>query len=342
MDFPKSMPDIGLVGGRFVDENIRTGQVGSYIPCSWGNAVTEEIINVIEDAELKPDEGDNTQLLVAITKIAARSETVFRHISSSQTLLATDLGLVLIDATLSTVSVTLPASNNVLGVRDVILRRTDNTGNRLNVVVTGSDKIKLHTHLNTAGYPLLVLMGAGDWWHLRSDGAGSWWPVGRCDATPLGRVVFDTTTSFPPGGYGAISGSVFMRLEWPWLWDHAQQSGMLTIEAARLGNEGGWTSGDGVLTFRGPEGRGEFLRVLGEDRGVDAGRTAGSAQVGALQSHSHLIRYSNATGADSTAIYAAGSLYNGGAAVKDYGTGSVGGTETRPRNIAYPGRIKLI
>lgn len=43
------------------------------------------------------------------------------------------------------------------------------------------------------------------------------------------------------------------RAEWPWLWDHAQQSGMLGTEATREGNEGKWSSGDGAVTFRAPE-----------------------------------------------------------------------------------------
>lgn len=360
MDFPKSMPDIGLVNGQFVGEDITTGQVGSYIPSSWGNAVTQEILNVIEDAELVPDERNNTQLSIAINKIAFRSQSVVRYLSSSKTLLPVDLGLVVINAESSAVSITLPPSNSSIGVRDVILRRSDNTGNRLNVMVTGNDKIKLHTHLNAAGYPFFVLMGAGDWWHLRSDGFGSWWPVGRNDPTPLGRIVFDTTGVFPPGGYGPISGSVFIRSEWPWLWDHAQQSGCLVAEAARLGNEGGWTSGDGALTFRGPEGRGDFLRVLDESRGVDSGRVAGSWQkgtfhnVGALPWTDSVTDFANVTGATahielglddtSLSLYPAARAGNGGGenglvvpSRNDLSFGIM-----RPRNIAYPGRIKLI
>ncbi len=69
MDFPKSMPDIGLVNGQFVDEDITLGQVGTYIPSSWGNAVTQEIINVIESAEINPREGQNNQLALAIEQL---------------------------------------------------------------------------------------------------------------------------------------------------------------------------------------------------------------------------------------------------------------------------------
>lgn len=62
---------------------------------------------------------------------------------------------------------------------------------------------------------------------------------------------------------------------------------MLKTEAQRVGNEGGWTQGDGASTFRGPEIRGEFLRMLDESRGVDASTisctaTAGSAVLTAV------------------------------------------------------------
>ena len=71
MDYPKSVPGVGLVGGKFVDENPGTGQQGSLIPATWGNSVTEEISNVIKDAGDVPAEGDLSQLQKAIRKIVA-------------------------------------------------------------------------------------------------------------------------------------------------------------------------------------------------------------------------------------------------------------------------------
>lgn len=256
-------------------------------------------------------------------------------IAANAVLTAAQMGLLLVDASGADVAATLPPSTAALGVRDVIVRRTDNSGNRLTVRASGDDKIKFHTHLRAAGYPFLVLMGAGDWWHLRSDGQGGWWPIGRFDGTPLGRPVFETTTLFAPGGYGALSGATFNRVDWPWLWDHAQQSGMLTTEAARVNMEGGWTSGDGALTFRGPEGRGEFLRILDDSRGVDGSRAAGSWQVDMFKSHTHVIGnyYTNGSGSSGA---------HNPNPTGDKLSGATGGTETRPRNIAYPGRIKLI
>lgn len=71
MDYPKSTPNVGLVGGKFVDENTATGQPGSLIPAAWGNAVTDELLAVIAAAGLAPSEGDHGQLLKAIQITAA-------------------------------------------------------------------------------------------------------------------------------------------------------------------------------------------------------------------------------------------------------------------------------
>ncbi|WP_433767285.1 phage tail protein [Pseudomonas putida] len=364
MDYPKSVPSVGLVNGRFVDENPVEGTPGSLIPAVWGNAVTQEIVSVIAGGGLTPSESDNGQLLKSILAIIGTNNpmrSVITQVTASKALSAQELGLVLIDAGAAAATISLPAANASLGVRDVIVRRLDNSGNRLVVQAAGTDRIRFHTHLSAAGYSFLVLMGAGDWWHLRSDGAGNWWPVGRFDNTPLGRFFFETTSVLNPGGYGALNGTVMNRAQWPWLWDHAQQSGMLGTEAARAGNEGKWTTGDGALTFRGPEGRGEFLRVLDEGRGVDSGREPGSAQSGSIHSYAQGANGAGAVGSrwsDSLAGFGAttreepqyvSGLLNGGPI---FPAGTVFQTDTantllyafksRPRNIAYPGRIKLI
>lgn len=71
MDYPKSVPNVGLVNGKFVDENTTTGQVGSLIPAGWGTAVTDEILNVIMGGGYVPDENESGQLLQAIKEIIA-------------------------------------------------------------------------------------------------------------------------------------------------------------------------------------------------------------------------------------------------------------------------------
>jgi hypothetical protein len=340
MDYPKSVPSVGLVNGRFVDENPVAGTPGSLIPAVWGNAVTQEILSVVAGAGMAPLEADTGQLLKAIQAIIGVSSPmrpVVTRLAASKLLAPEELGLVLIDANPGATTVTLPVANTGLGIRDVIVRRVDNTGNRLVVRCSDTDSIKFHTHLRAGGYPFLVLMGAGDWWHLRSDASGNWWPVGRYDGTTLGRVVFETSSTVMPGGYGVLNGYLFNRTEWPWVWDHAQASGMLTTEALRAGKEGMWTSGDGATTFRSPEARGEFVRVLDELRAVDASRAAGSWQAGQIESHNH-----STPGAGSFGTQMMGGGSNNYSLWQAGATGFSGGSETRPRNIAFPGRIKLI
>nr|WP_238339914.1 hypothetical protein [Pseudomonas lurida] len=63
-----------MVDGKFIDEDAVAGTPGSLIPSAWGNAVTQEILKVIQEAGLEPDEDDNTQLNAAIDqKIAGAS-----------------------------------------------------------------------------------------------------------------------------------------------------------------------------------------------------------------------------------------------------------------------------
>ncbi|ATR83072.1 hypothetical protein CS390_11180 [Pseudomonas sp. HLS-6] len=72
MDYPKSVPNVGLVDGQFADENPATGQVGSLIPSAWGNAVTQELLNVIKAAGFAPAEGQTNQLLKAIQGLVSQ------------------------------------------------------------------------------------------------------------------------------------------------------------------------------------------------------------------------------------------------------------------------------
>lgn len=278
-----------------------------------------------------------SQHAVQLDQVSGLISGSVTSLSADTTLTAAQKGLVIIDATASNRTITLPTANAGLGVIDFIVRRLDNTINTLVVTASGTDKIKFHTHLNAAGYSFLVLMGAGDYWHLRSDGAGGWWPVSRYDNTPVGRITPETTTAFNPGGYGAANGPLLTRATWPWLWDLAQASGMLTTEAARSGMEGGWTSGDGATTFRGPDPRGRHHRFLDESAGIDASRAAGSSQADQFPSHGHPF--------GSTAVVQPGSgttvLQPGNGVSSNTGVAGAG-SETRVKTIAHPGRIKMI
>ena len=94
-------------------------------------------------------------------------------------------------------------------------------------------------------------------------------------------------------------------------------------------------AGDGFTTFALPDVRGEFIRGLDDSRGIDVGRVLGSAQGDELKSHTH--------SGTTVGAYGSGPIEDG-QGNPNIGTGSIGftgGSETRPRNIAFLACIKF-
>ncbi|MBP5060380.1 phage tail protein, partial [Pseudomonas chlororaphis] len=118
MDYPNSVPSVGLVDGRFIDENAISGAPGSLIPAAWGNGVTQEILAVVKSAGIAPDENDNAQLLKALQVIVGKASpmlSVVKNIAVSRLLESDELGLLLVNGAADAVSITLPPSNAGLG-----------------------------------------------------------------------------------------------------------------------------------------------------------------------------------------------------------------------------------
>ncbi|WP_018929242.1 phage tail protein [Pseudomonas umsongensis] len=257
-------------------------------------------------------------------------------LSANAVLTADHRGIVNIDATAGTRTVTLPSSVAV-GVIDILVRRVDNSGNLLVVNTQAGDKIRFHIHLNGVGYPHLLLMGCGDWWHLRSDGSGGWLPIARLDPTPLGAMPTMTSTSIPPGGYGIPNGTLQVRANLPWLFDHAAASGMMTTEANWPSYQSYFSAGDGSTTFRLLDVRGMFVRTADEGRGIDLGRATAS-----LQGFNTNMPTGQLAGSLTATLNLANGSYVSGSIVAIAGplVGNAG--ETRPSNLAYPRRLKVI
>lgn len=91
-------------------------------------------------------------------------------------------------------------------------------------------------------------------------------------------------------------------------------------------------AGDGVNTFNLPDLRGEFVRGFDNGRGVDAGRVFGSFQADMFKAHTHTAKQ------QSTIAWSASGGSSQEASAGE--TSSTGGTETRPRNVAFLPCIK--
>ncbi|THV13868.1 phage tail protein [Rhizobium rhizophilum] len=143
--------------------------------------------------------------------------------------------------------------------------------------------------------------------------------------------------STPRTGWLKRNGGSYSKTTYAPLWNWALHNG-------RVVTLGSWAAGafvfadNGNGTFKLPDNRGEFERVWDDGRGIDSGRNFGSQQSDDIQSHSHTQRYQVLTNRQSGTgdwFAVSGSTTNGAQ------TGSSGGSETRPRNVALLGTIKF-
>ena len=142
--------------------------------------------------------------------------------------------------------------------------------------------------------------------------------AGIAAAVPAGSVFYFAAASAPTG-YLKCDGSAVSRTTY---------AALFAVAGTTFG------SGDGSTTFNLPDLRGEFIRGLDDGRGVDAGRTLGSAQADSFASHTHTVTYGASEG-DVTSTVTNGNTFSGSVT-----TGATGGTETRPRNVALLACIK--
>lgn len=139
--------------------------------------------------------------------------------------------------------------------------------------------------------------------------------------TPAGAVEYFAMNSAPDG----------------WLIANGQAVSRTTYADlfAAIGTSYG--AGNGTTTFNVPDLRGEFIRCLDNNKGTDPQptRAVGSSQTDDFKAHVH------SAGVDANSASGA-AVITGGAQerIVNGQTGSTGGTETRPRNVALLACIK--
>lgn len=142
------------------------------------------------------------------------------------------------------------------------------------------------------------------------------------DTTPVGTVTY-FAASAAPVGYMICNGTVLSRAAYPELF---------TVIGTIYN-----TGGEGVSNFRLPNLLGEFIRGWDNGRGIDVGRVFGQFQPDEFKSHSH--DYSIAGGGILAFVSDPGSALDSSTTTQ---TGTTGGTETRPRNVALLPCIKIV
>ena len=146
--------------------------------------------------------------------------------------------------------------------------------------------------------------------------------------TPAGAVIYHAANT-PPTGFIKANGA-----------------SLSTTTYADLFAAIGYTFGGSGGSFNLPDLRGEFLRGWDDARGIDSGRSFGSAQADDYESHRHISpvilanSFSNSASAgvrltnrETSSSASEGDEYN---RYTEY----AGGSETRPRNIALLACIK--
>jgi hypothetical protein len=144
----------------------------------------------------------------------------------------------------------------------------------------------------------------------------------------------------PPVGAMQFAGQILDRVEYSDLFNSLQNANRnikFATEAEKITGSlnGCWGLGDGSTTFSVPEMRGEFIRSWGGDREVDSGRLLGQYAADEFKSHIHSgsrVPISAVTGTNTRGIV----LDNTSVApsVQDI-TNATGGSETRPRSVAW-------
>jgi hypothetical protein len=149
----------------------------------------------------------------------------------------------------------------------------------------------------------------------------------------VGDLKYSTSVNAPTD-FISPAGILLSRSSYPELWAFAQASGNIVSDFDWMaGRFGSYSLGDGFSNFRSPNYLGYFIRALNQTAsGIDVLRTIGVPQADAFKAHGHDFYASEAVGPGSAPDVERLPGWN----QATYPTSVVGGSETRPINIALP------
>jgi len=195
------------------------------------------------------------------------------------------------------------------------------SGNEMALVCGGTDIFSVSTTVATSTVPVAVNDAPTTGDHLTNktyvDAQNAIW-------SPIGKVDMFAGNSAPTG-WLECDGAAVSRTTYAALY-------------AVIGTV--WGAGDGSTTFNVPDLRGEFVRGWDHGRGIDASRAFASAQADSIKSHAHPLTDFKLVNADIIQPPQTGSEISKAGPGSAVDTGSFGGSETRPRNIALMFIIK--
>lgn len=357
MDFPKSVPGVGLVDGKFVDENQATGQVGSLIPSAWGNAVTEELLNVIQAAGLEPDEEQKDQLLKAVRKLrgGAVNFGLWQFSAAGGNPGAGRVTLNNGDPALASALLIAESSAEALDYSPSLgmLRAGDTLSLQERDAVTVSHRFRVTgpavDHGTYRSIPVSYVSGSGGAPAVDAMLSVLLTQAGASDAAvPLFAVQWWPSRASIPAGYAPADGQALPRATFPDAWAGILAGNVPTVAEATwqatAAERGKYTAGDGASTFRLPDYNGKAAGSLGavflRGDGARSAGTPGAIQGDALGSHSHAYAFPSV----SSFVTFGGINDNQTVSYVQTGTAqtvATGAAETRPLNVTGCWIIKL-
>ncbi|HAJ1844567.1 TPA: phage tail protein [Escherichia coli] len=194
-------------------------------------------------------------------------------------------------------------------------------------LATAADKLPYFTGVDRTALTALTSVGRAILSKPSTQGVLDYLGLGEGSALPVG-VPIPWPSATPPTGWLKCNGAAFDKVKYPNL-AKAYPSGKLL------------------------DLRGEFIRGWDDGRGIDAGRALLSIQAGMLEKHRHIVvandgydsgeewelatifqnTYTQGRGLD--AVYTGGNLIPAPRLHSRGSIGNTGGSETRPRNIAF-------